>query len=65
VRHPPECGAVTSTRNPAPAGPVARAKVDHRSRAAFSMRLAHRYRARVVLTLADGATQLALTVGPR
>jgi plastocyanin len=49
--------------------PVARAKVDHRSRASFRLRLAHRYRARVVLTLADGATQLALSrtlrVGPR
>ena len=49
--------------------PVARAKVDHHSRASFSLRLAHRYRARVVLTLADGATQLALSralhVGPR
>ena len=49
--------------------PVARAKVDHHSRATFSLRLAHRYRARVVLTLADGATQLArsrtLHVGPR
>jgi plastocyanin len=49
--------------------PVARAKVDHHSRARFALRLAHRYRARVVLTLADGATQLALSrtlrVGPR
>jgi plastocyanin len=49
--------------------PVARAKVDHHSRASFSLRLAHHYRARVVLTLADGATQLALSrtlrVGPR
>jgi plastocyanin len=49
--------------------PVARAKVDHHSRATFRLRLAHRYRARVVLTLADGATQLAqsrtLHVGPR
>jgi plastocyanin len=49
--------------------PVARAKADHHSRATFRLRLAHRYRARAVLTLADGATQLALsrtlTVGPR
>jgi plastocyanin len=41
--------------------PVARAKADHHSRATFRLRLAHRYRARVVLTLADGATQLALS----
>jgi plastocyanin len=49
--------------------PVARAKVDHHSRASFSLRLTHRYPARVALTLADGATQLALSrtlhVGPR
>jgi len=49
--------------------PVARAKVDKHSRVSFSLRLAHRYPARVVLTLADGATQLALSrtlrVGPR
>ena len=49
--------------------PVARATVDHRSRATFRLRLGHRYRARVVLTLADGATPLALSrtlsVGPR
>jgi plastocyanin len=49
--------------------PVASAKVDHHSRATFSLRLAHRYTARVALTLADGATQLALSrtlrVGPR
>jgi len=49
--------------------PVARAKVDQRSRANFRLRLRHRYAARVVLTLADGATQLALSrtlhVGPR
>jgi plastocyanin len=49
--------------------PVARVKTDHHSRAAFSLRLARHYRARVVLTLADGATQLALSrtlrVGPR
>jgi plastocyanin len=49
--------------------PVARAKVDRHSRATFSLRLGHRYPARVVLTLADGATHLALSrtlhVGPR
>jgi plastocyanin len=48
--------------------PVARVKADHHSHASFSLRLARRYRARVVLTLADGATQLALSrtlrVGP-
>jgi plastocyanin len=41
--------------------PVARAKLDHHSRATFRLRLAHRYAARAVLTLADGATQLALS----
>jgi hypothetical protein len=49
--------------------PVARAKLDRASRARFSLRLRHRYPARVVLTLADGATVLAtsrtLHVGPR
>jgi len=49
--------------------PVARAKLDHRSRARVALRLRHRYPARVVLTLRDGATQLALSrtlrVGPR
>jgi plastocyanin len=49
--------------------PVARAKADHHSRVTFRLRLAHRYRARAVLTLADGATQLALSrtlhIGPR
>jgi plastocyanin len=49
--------------------PVARAKLDHHSMANFSLRLAHRYPARVVLTLEDGATALAtsrtLRVGPR
>jgi plastocyanin len=49
--------------------PVARAKLDHHSRARVALRLGHRYRARVVLTLRDGATQLArsrtLRVGPR
>jgi plastocyanin len=48
--------------------PVAHAKLDHHSRARFALRLAHRYPARVVLTLRDGATQLALSrtlqVGP-
>jgi hypothetical protein len=49
--------------------PVARAKLDHHSRARFALKLAHRYPARVVLTLSDGATALAtsrtLHVGPR
>ena len=49
--------------------PVARAKLGHDSMARFSLRLAHRYPARVVLTLKDGATALAasrtLHVGPR
>jgi plastocyanin len=49
--------------------PVARAKVDRNSRARFVLPLGHRYPARVALTLADGATQLALSptlrVGPR
>lgn len=49
--------------------PVARAKLDHHSMARFALRLAHRYPARVVLTLKDGATELAhsrtLQVGPR
>jgi plastocyanin len=49
--------------------PVARANLDHHSMARFSLRLAHRYPARVVLTLKDGATTLAtsriLHVGPR
>jgi plastocyanin len=49
--------------------PVARAKLDHASVARFSLRLAHRYPARVVLTLRDGATPLAVSrtlhVGPR
>ena len=49
--------------------PVARAKLDHGSMARFSLRLAHRYPARVVLTLKDGATPLAVSrtlhVGPR
>jgi plastocyanin len=49
--------------------PVARAKLDRSSKARFSLTLAHRYPARVVLTLADGATVLAtsrtLHVGPR
>jgi plastocyanin len=49
--------------------PVARAKLDHQSRARFALKLGHRYPARVVLTLSDGATVLAtsrtLHVGPR
>jgi plastocyanin len=49
--------------------PVARAKLDHHSGARVALRLGHRYPARVVLTLRDGATQLALSrtlrVGPR
>jgi plastocyanin len=49
--------------------PVARAKLDHHSMARFSLRLAHRYPARVVLVQRDGATALAtsrtLHVGPR
>jgi plastocyanin len=49
--------------------PVARAKLDHHSRARFALKLAHRYPARVLLTLSDRATTLAtsrtLHVGPR
>jgi len=49
--------------------PVARAKLNSDSVARFSLRLAHRYPARVVLTLRDGATALAVSrtlhVGPR
>jgi plastocyanin len=49
--------------------PVARAKLDHHSVARFSLKLRHRYPARVVLTLRDGATPLAVSrtlhVGPR
>jgi plastocyanin len=49
--------------------PVARARLDHHSRARFGLKLAHRYPARVVLTLADGATALAtsrtLRIGSR
>jgi plastocyanin len=49
--------------------PVARAKLDHHSMASFALGLAHRYPARVVLTLKDGATPLAVSrtlhVGPR
>ncbi len=49
--------------------PVARATLDRDSVARFSLRLAHRYPARVVLTLRDGATALAVSrtlhVGPR
>jgi Copper binding proteins, plastocyanin/azurin family len=39
--------------------PVRRARLDHHSRATFRLRLHRRVSARVVLTLADGATQLA------
>ena len=49
--------------------PVARAKLDRRSSARFTLKLAHRYPARVLLTLSDGATALAtsrtLHIGPR
>jgi hypothetical protein len=49
--------------------PVARAKLNGDSTARFALRLAHRYPARVVLTLRDGATTLAVSrtlhVGPR
>jgi plastocyanin len=49
--------------------PVARTRLDHHSRARFALRLRHRVPARVVLTLADGATVLAtsrtLRVGQR
>jgi hypothetical protein len=49
--------------------PVARAKLNGDSTARFSLRLAHRYPARVVLTLRDGATALAVSrtlhIGPR
>ena len=48
--------------------PVARARLNADSVARFSVRLAHRYPARVVLTLRDGATALAVSrtlhVGP-
>jgi plastocyanin len=42
--------------------PVGRAKLDHAGRAAFHLKVPGRVRARVVLTLSDGATPLA--VGP-
>jgi hypothetical protein len=49
--------------------PVARARLDRHSRARFTLRLRRTTRARVVLTLGDGATVLARTpvlrVGPR
>jgi plastocyanin len=49
--------------------PVARAKVNGDSLARFSLRLSRRHPARVVLTLSDGATALAVSrtlhVGPR
>jgi len=48
--------------------PVARATLNGASVARFSLRLAHRYPARVVLTLRDGATALAVSrtlhIGP-
>jgi plastocyanin len=40
---------------------TARAKLDHHGRARFSLRTPRRVRARVVLTLADGATPLAIS----
>jgi hypothetical protein len=49
--------------------PVSRLRLDRASRARFVVRLDRRVRARVALTLRDGATQLALSrtlhVGPR
>jgi hypothetical protein len=48
--------------------PVRTTRLDRRSRAQIVLRLRHRYRARVLLTLPDGATQLAssgtLRIGP-
>ena len=48
--------------------PVRKARLDARSRARFTVRTARRLRARVVLTLPDGATRLAVSrtvrVGP-
>ena len=41
--------------------PVRRARLDHRGRARFHVRSPRRVRARVVLTLADGATPLAIS----
>jgi plastocyanin len=49
--------------------PVARVRADRHSRARFAVHVTRRTRARVMLTLADGATALAsspvVTVGPR
>jgi plastocyanin len=49
--------------------PVQRTRLDARSQARFTLRLGHRVPARVVLTLKDGATQLAASrifhVGPQ
>lgn len=49
--------------------PVRRARLDARSRASFTVRTRRHLRARVVLTLPDGATRLAVSrsvrVGPR
>jgi hypothetical protein len=48
--------------------PIARTRLNARSQARFTLRLGHRVPARVVLTLKDGATQLAASrifhVGP-
>jgi plastocyanin len=41
--------------------PVARARLDRRGRARFALKTPRRVRARVVLTLADGATPLAIS----
>jgi hypothetical protein len=41
--------------------PVRHAELDHHGRATFSVRAPGRVRARVVLTLADGATPLAFS----
>ncbi len=41
--------------------PVERAETDHMGRASFRVRPPRRVRARVVLTLADGATPLAVS----
>jgi plastocyanin len=41
--------------------PVARARLDRRGRARFALKTPRRVRARVVLTLADGATPLAVS----
>jgi hypothetical protein len=45
--------------------PARRARLDHHSRATFSLRLHRRVRARAVLTLADGATPLARSAALR